>query len=380
MPQAGRITWDEFQIPQAASTTFAKSGGFTSAGSVGGDKGVDQARSGGIESAGSLGATRAYSVARDGGIELGGVLGGSQGQGVPRAGGTVSAAQIGADGRIAVPRDGGIEGEITLSGEGSSVISRLGGFESQASLSADSSQTISRDGGIEDQAETGADKTATFSKSGGFSSTGSVGALVQQKARILWDEFEIPQAASTAFSKSGGIDTPGELGGDQQSQVFIFTKTGGIASTANLGGDVATAEPEEPPVLPPAPDTGSPGRVVQRRPRQRAPVKRKSVRQQHEAIENHAERLLKRGELPDYFTVGAQKAYKNMQDFYGPLDGRRIFIKKAIEQGHGATLTDKINDVYATGTTVDTRKKLQTRVQTRGVARPQVKILSRIGK
>lgn len=49
MPQAGRITWGELEIPQAVDTTFSKSGGFTSPG--------------------SLGAGRAYSIAKDGGIE-----------------------------------------------------------------------------------------------------------------------------------------------------------------------------------------------------------------------------------------------------------------------------------------------------------------------
>lgn len=49
MSQAGRITWGEFEIPQAASSTFAKSGG--------------------MQSAASLGAGRAYSIAKDGGIE-----------------------------------------------------------------------------------------------------------------------------------------------------------------------------------------------------------------------------------------------------------------------------------------------------------------------
>ena len=321
MAQAGRITWDEFQIPQASSTTFAKSGGFTSAGSVGGDKGAQQARSGGttsaastgasrivqhvktsgVTSAGSLGASRVYSVARDGGIELGGVLSASQAKVVLRDGGIASGAQTGAQWLLAASKDGGIEAGSALGGD-----------------------------------------------------------------------------SSASFARDGGTVASGALGADVSYTPRVFSKDGGFILTFVIGGDVV---PATIPVQPPAPDTGSPGQIVQRRRlRQKAPVKRKSVRQQHEAIENHAERLLKRGELPDYFTKGAQKAYKNMQEFYGPLDGRRIFIKKAIEQGHGSTLTDKINDVYATGTTVDTRKKLQTRVQTRGVSRPQVKILSRIGK
>lgn len=48
-------------------------------------------------------------------------------------------------------------------------------------------------------------------------------------------------------------------------------------------------------------------------------------------------------------TVGAQKAYKRFVEFYGKKEGERIFINKAIEQGRGRTLREKVNSVYKTG-------------------------------
>lgn len=318
MAQAGRLTWVDLEIPQASSTTFATSGGFTSPGSTGADKGAQQARSGGIA--------------------LGGVLSASQAQTIQRAGGTVSAAQIGGETPTGVSRDGGTEAQIALGGSKAVSAAKSGGQSAQVELSAEGSTIISKSGGIDEPVELGGDGAASFP--------------TYQRARLTWLELEIPEAASTTFSVGGGISSPGKVGGDVDAEL-----------------------PEAPPG--PISPNDLPGQIVRLRPRKPAPVKRRTQAQQFESIEAHAERLLDREELPEYFTVGAQKAYRNMQEFYGTADGKRIFMKKAIEQGHGTTLTEKINDVYATGTTVDQRKKLQTRVQTRG-GNPQVKILSRI--
>jgi hypothetical protein len=93
-----------------------------------------------------------------------------------------------------------------------------------------------------------------------------------------------------------------------------------------------------------------------------------------EALEKQAERLLVMAELPKSYPEGAKKAWRAFQEFYGTLDGRRVFIKKALEQGNGLNVRDKVADVFATGTTVDQTKKLETRVKVKG--RPDVKILN----
>lgn len=55
------------------------------------------------------------------------------------------------------------------------------------------------------------------------------------------------------------------------------------------------------------------------------------------------------GTLPKSYPVGAKKALKNMQGLYGQQDGRRIFVKKALERGSGSTFRDKIASTYKTG-------------------------------
>lgn len=70
------------------------------------------------------------------------------------------------------------------------------------------------------------------------------------------------------------------------------------------------------------------------------------------AQEKRVTQLLARDTLPSTFTKGAQRAYKNFQSFYGPDDGKRIFIKKALEQGHGKTVDEKINSIYHVGATL----------------------------
>jgi hypothetical protein len=48
-------------------------------------------------------------------------------------------------------------------------------------------------------------------------------------------------------------------------------------------------------------------------------------------------------------TVGAQKAYRGFVKQYGVEEGRRIFLAKADERGHGKTIREKVNNVYKTG-------------------------------
>jgi hypothetical protein len=63
-----------------------------------------------------------------------------------------------------------------------------------------------------------------------------------------------------------------------------------------------------------------------------------------------------------------------MQGQYGVEDGRRIFIKKALEQGHGATVRDRVANIYAHGAKGKKAKKVSTIVQVKGT--PKVKIIS----
>ena len=64
---------------------------------------------------------------------------------------------------------------------------------------------------------------------------------------------------------------------------------------------------------------------------------------------NAQEQVTLTGTLPKSYPVGAKKALKNMQGFYGQQEGRRIFVQKALEQGSGTTFHDKIASTYRTG-------------------------------
>jgi len=48
-------------------------------------------------------------------------------------------------------------------------------------------------------------------------------------------------------------------------------------------------------------------------------------------------------------TKGAQKAYKRFVNEYGVIDGTRIYLQKAEEQGTGTTVRQKVNSVYKRG-------------------------------
>lgn len=60
--------------------------------------------------------------------------------------------------------------------------------------------------------------------------------------------------------------------------------------------------------------------------------------------------LTKRGTLPASYPKGAKKAYKEMQKFYGPEEGRRIFVEKALDHGTGEGVRAVVASVYAKGT------------------------------
>lgn len=61
------------------------------------------------------------------------------------------------------------------------------------------------------------------------------------------------------------------------------------------------------------------------------------------------DQIIQTGTLPKSYPVGAKKALKNMEGFYGQDEGRRIFVQKALEQGSGSSLRDKITSTYKTG-------------------------------
>lgn len=46
-----------------------------------------------------------------------------------------------------------------------------------------------------------------------------------------------------------------------------------------------------------------------------------------------------------------------MQAQYGPEEGRRIFVEKAIERGQGTSFRELVDSTYATGTTLSAKKQ-----------------------
>lgn len=90
-----------------------------------------------------------------------------------------------------------------------------------------------------------------------------------------------------------------------------------------------------------------------------------------------AEKLLAKDTLPASYSEGAKKAYKQFQGFYGKEDGKRIFMKKALEKGVGNDVRSKINSVYKTGAHAGKLKKqTDTIIKVRG-GKPSVIVLSR---
>lgn len=56
-------------------------------------------------------------------------------------------------------------------------------------------------------------------------------------------------------------------------------------------------------------------------------------------------------------SVGAQKAYARFVHQYGKVEGERIFLQKAEEQGTGTTIRQKVNSIYHKGATVGGNSK-----------------------
>jgi hypothetical protein len=81
------------------------------------------------------------------------------------------------------------------------------------------------------------------------------------------------------------------------------------------------------------------------------------------ALEQAAEQLLQLGVLPDSYSEGAKKAWDEMRSGYGPEEGRRIFVQKAIERGTGASLHELVDSTYATGATLPAKKRAVVNVQ-----------------
>lgn len=97
------------------------------------------------------------------------------------------------------------------------------------------------------------------------------------------------------------------------------------------------------------------------------------------ALESQAEAILANG-LPASATVGARRAWDAFVAQYGDEDGRRIFVKKALEVGVGRTAIQKVNSVFKKGANVSSKRKmLDTRVRVRG-ASPSVNVKKHEGR
>lgn len=52
-----------------------------------------------------------------------------------------------------------------------------------------------------------------------------------------------------------------------------------------------------------------------------------------------------------------------MQRQYGPEEGRRIFVQKAIERGRGTSMRELVDSTYATGASIPAKKQAIVDVQ-----------------
>jgi hypothetical protein len=75
------------------------------------------------------------------------------------------------------------------------------------------------------------------------------------------------------------------------------------------------------------------------------------------ALEQAAEQLLELGSLPNGYSEGAKKAWDQMRADYGPEDGRRIFVQKAIERGSGKSMRELVDSTYAKGANLPAKKQ-----------------------
>jgi len=74
-------------------------------------------------------------------------------------------------------------------------------------------------------------------------------------------------------------------------------------------------------------------------------------------LEQAAEQLLQLGVLPESYSEGAKLAWARMQNDYGPEEGRRIFVQKAVEWGVGTNMRELVDSTYAHGTTLPSRRQ-----------------------
>jgi hypothetical protein len=79
-------------------------------------------------------------------------------------------------------------------------------------------------------------------------------------------------------------------------------------------------------------------------------------RESNRSIEQGAEQLLQMGTIPSSYSEGAKKAWAKMEAQYGPEQGRRIFVQKALERGEGASVRELADSVYKTGAKLPSKK------------------------
>lgn len=374
----------------SAGVLHAKSGGITSALSAGASWSATYVKSGGTTSALTLGGERLTTHSKSGGIQSAGSLGGSDVVSVTRAGGITSGSTLGGSGAPVIARVGGMWSQLILGGERLTTALKPGGITSGLSQGATWLVEFQKPGGITSHSALGGTRTTSVVKASGLSSTLTLGGTgIQVTARVggFSSATALGGTGSQAALRVGGIVSTGLLGGTGSFEAEVITKTGGLisgggisvtyyfysktgllVSPGSLGGDG-----DRFPMEGGGAGLAGVGRIVRTR-----PPKRRRTRSEILAL--GAERLLAKKKLPESYPEGAQKAYERFQEFYGTEDGRRIFIKKALEQGDGKTIREVVADVYATGTTVDTSaKKRITRVNMKSGDKPTVTILSRHG-
>lgn len=162
----------------------------------------------------------AAATAKDGGMTSAGSLGGSKGvfTGSSKFGGMLSdEALLGAEVKtVSFVKTGGMTSAARLGAAGQGGIARTGGFQSSATLSGTGSKVL------------------LFSRSGGFVSASRSGGGKKQNAAGPWSQtfaFQFP----TATAKSGGMTSPGVLGASKLALVTL-PKSGGMTSAGTLGG------------------------------------------------------------------------------------------------------------------------------------------------
>lgn len=242
-------------IRPSAASQFNKTGGNTSAGSLGGPRTIVHSKSGGISSAGTLSSPTGTFQARSGGntsaLRLGGVR--THRHEVQRV--MISTLRMGGGGSIAQPSTGGFTSPAKLGGTHPEM--RLGSFVSTSRLGGTGVQLFifPRVGGtISVSRLGGAQKLSTFGpwsvsrsvivgavvgKDGGISTPGSLGGVVAiTRAKSGGSTSAVATGAprSLTYGKPGGLVSSGVLGG---TKAYTALKTTGIRSVFRLGGPQA---------------------------------------------------------------------------------------------------------------------------------------------